>query len=240
MRALDTEHQTGQVKSATLLWDGVPTDFPFADNSGVFQAQVVIEEADFVFAPDWPMLENLSLTLNFVNADLFMHAPSATLGDVAISDMYASIPGMNSQSVLTIEAQGSGSGFAVSQVMQQSSLAASLGKVLTENVIVSNVLSAQLNLSIPLSGPKVDARGSVTFDDNYVFIKNIDTELKNVSGTLAFDNSNISAPLLTARLLEQMIDLDLSLSQQSTGYQAKIGLSGDFDSALLAERLNPS
>ncbi|UTP73357.1 TIGR02099 family protein [Alteromonas sp. LMIT006] len=240
MRALDTENQTGQVKSATLLWDGVPTDFPFADNSGVFQAQVVIEEADFVFAPDWPMLENLALTLDFVNADLFMYAPSATLGDVAVSDMYASIPGLNSQSVLTIDAQGSGSGFAVSQVMQQSSLAGSLGKVLSENIIVSNVLSTQLNLSIPLSGSKVDAQGSVTFDDNYVFIKNIDTQLKNVSGTLAFDNSNISAPTLTARLLEQMIDLDLSLSQQDSGYQAKIGLSGDFDSALLAEQLNPS
>ena len=129
-----------------------------------------------------------------------MYSPTATLGDVAVKDMHASIPGLSSQSVLTIDAQGSGTGFAVSQVMQQSSLANSLGKVLTENVIISNALSAQLNLTIPLSDSKVDAKGKVNFDENYVLIKNIDAELKNVTGELTFNNANITAPSLNALL----------------------------------------
>ncbi len=239
MRALNTESQTGTVKHASLLWDGVPSEFPFADNNGVFQAQIVIEAADFVFAPDWPMLEELSLTLDFVNSDLFMYSPTATLGDVAVKDMHASIPGLSSQSVLTIDAQGSGTGFAVSQVMQQSSLANSLGKVLTENVIISNALSAQLNLTIPLSDSKVDAKGKVNFDENYVLIKNIDAELKNVTGELTFNNANITAPSLNALLLEQMIDLDLLLAPKESGYQAEIKLNGDFDSAQIASEVNP-
>ena len=239
MRALDTQSQSGRVQHATLLWDGVPSEFPFADNNGVFQAQVVIEEADFVFAPDWPMLEELSLTLDFINSDLRIHSPSAILDGITVTDMHASIPGLNSQSVLTIDAHGSGSGFAVSQVMQQSSLANSLGKVLTENVIVSNALSAQLNLTIPLNNGQVDAKGSVSFDDNYVLIKNIDTQLKNVTGELVFDNADISASSLSARLLEQRVDVGMQLAQNDSGYRAEITLNGDFDSAQLASELNP-
>lgn len=238
VRALNTATQSGKVEQATVTWQGLPQDFPFTDGNGFFNAQVAIKDADFLFDSRWPVLEELDLVLNFVNDDLFMEAPKARLGNVTVSDMKASIPGLNGRSILTIDASGEGTGFAVSQVMANSSLADSLGKVLSDNIIISNGLSATLNLEIPLTGRNVKANGDVQLTDNYVLIKNIDTELTKTSGTISFANDNVTSTDLTAHLLGQPVDIAFALSPTAEAYEADIQVTGDFDSEPLVVNLN--
>src|SRR5690606_27894429 len=50
----------GKLNDATLLWHGVPSEFPYAEQQGVFQVLARLEEGEFVFAPDWPAIEQLT------------------------------------------------------------------------------------------------------------------------------------------------------------------------------------
>ncbi len=239
-RALSTPTQAGVVTDATLSWNGHPQDFPFTEpGTGEFVAQVSIRDAEFAFAREWPMLSELDIDLTFRNDDLLMTAPRAKLLNVDVAQMQATIPGLRSDSILTIEASAAGSGFALTEVMQQSMLNNSLGRVLSENVIVSNALATDLNLHIPLTGRDVVATGELHFDDNYILLADIDTNLTKVNGSLQFVNEQISAQGLTARLLDQPVDIALALDASKDGYGGDIALAGDFALPPLAAQLHP-
>lgn len=238
-RALGTPTQTGTIENAQILWFGAAADFPFERNNGIFQAQITMRDGEFAFAPDWPPLRALDLHLNFENNNLTMSAPSAQLLDVTLSNLNATLPGLSGQSTLTVNAQGAGTGFALASVMQQSSLADSLGKILSENIIISNELSADLTLTIPLNSSKVIATGIVNLPNNYVHFLDVDLALTQAKGQVAFTNSNIQIEQLSAELLNQPIDLSFIGDATSAGYQANVNINGNWDIAKLAYLASP-
>ena len=238
-RALATPTQTGAVEHAQILWFGAGQDFPFERNNGIFQAQLTMRDGEFAFAPDWPALSELDLHLAFENNNLAMQAPKGKLLDVTLSDLNASLPGLNGKSVLTIDAQGAGTGFALASVMQQSSLASSLGKILSENIIISNELSADLNLTIPLNSSGIVAKGVVNLPNNYVQFLDVDLALTKATGQVAFTNAQIEIDKLNAELFDQPIELSFTGDATTVGYQADATLSGDWDITALASLASP-
>ena len=238
-RALATTTQTGRVDQAELLWFGAAQDFPFERNNGIFQAQLTMREGEFAFSPDWPALSEMDLHLAFENNNLTMQAPTGKLLDVTLSDLNATLPGLNSQSVLTIDAKGEGTGFALASLMQQSSMADSLGKILTENIIISNELSADVNLTIPLDSADIMVTGKVNLPNNYVQFLDVDFALTQAKGQVAFTNAQIEIEQLSAELFDQPIKLSFIGDTTTDGYQANATLDGDWDIAALASRASP-
>lgn len=238
--ALATPTQTGEVEDVKILWHGRGSDFPFNDGSGVFQAHVDVVNTDFLFAQNWPSLTELVLKLRFENADLTMLAPSGKLLDVDVSDMVATIPDLSKDSLLTIDALGAGTGFAFSQVMRHSSLGDSVGKLLLENIIISNDVDAALNLHIPLSEGSVSASGTVNLPNNYVVFNDIDTTLTHAKGAITFINDRITIEDLEANLLDQPILISVNTYRSEEDFNADIRIDGYWDSAILASKLDPT
>ena len=65
-----------------------------------------------------------------------MRSPASQLQAIKLSELYARIPRLSGSSVLTIEANGEGSGEEVAALMRDSGLRDSLGKIPSEDVIV--------------------------------------------------------------------------------------------------------
>ena len=238
--ALATPEQPGKVTRADILWHGNPSQFPYAANEGIFQAQINVIDTHFLFAKGWPGLTELSLQLFFENADLNMSAPSAQLLDVQMNALEASIPGLSGDSLLTIDASATGTGFALSEVMENSNLKDSLGKLLTENIIISNALSANLQLEIPFYDAPVVTKGSIKLPNNYVIFNDIDTTLSQAKGTISFVNDTVTIAGLSANLLGQAITVDATTQRKEDSYAVNIGLNGDWDSAQLIAQLSPT
>lgn len=236
--ALAVPEQPGKVTTADILWHGDPAKFPFAKNDGIFQAQINVTDTHFLFAQGWPSLTELSLQLFFENSDLTMTAPSAQLLDVHINDLEASIPGLSKDSLLTINASAAGTGFALSEVMKNSNLKDSLGKLLTENIIISNQLSANLQLEIPFYNAPVVTKGNIELPNNYIVFNDIDTTLSQTKGTISFVNDTVSIADLSANLLGQPITIDAETQRQEDSYAVNIGLNGDWDSTELIGQLS--
>ncbi|OJF70122.1 TIGR02099 family protein [Alteromonas sp. V450] len=227
----------GDIANARVLWHGRMSDFPFKDNTGIFQAYVDIEQADFIFAPDWPALNNLDLSLFFVNSALVMESPSATLAGMKISNMSAAIPRFSPDARLVIYATGTGTGDALTALMMDSSLKNSLGKVLNEEVQISGPLSADIKLDIPFKGKDVVASGTAHLSDNPVLVATTNMLFDKASGDISFVNGDIDASGLQAQFLKQPVNLSLSGRQGDT-YDLNVELGGRWHVHPLANYVN--
>ena len=230
----------GLVKKARIIHSGKIDEFPHVKGRGVFQASVDIEDADFVFSAGWSRLNDMYANLLFEGNKLVISAPSASMSDIQLNKVLATIPELKSKQTLTIEAEASGTGYSISQLLAQSPLQASIGRVLSKDVLVSNALNADLRLDIPLSkAANTRASGLVTLDNNFVQIPALDLELQQVTGKLRFDNDRISIDSASATLLEQLTNLSISGANSEQGYDLKVQADGLWDVAKLSSYFSP-
>ncbi|HAU93087.1 MAG TPA: hypothetical protein DCW59_12085, partial [Alteromonas sp.] len=207
---------------------------------GVFQARVDVADAGFTFAPDWPALADLNMRLMFENESLTMTSPASQLMDIELSDLYARIPRLSGSSVLTIDAKGQGSGEQVAALMRNSGLKDSLGKILTQDVVVNGPIASEVKLEIPLNGKDVKATGIARLDGNQVKVSSLDLMFDQASGAVGFSNANISIDGLTASLFGQPVAVELAGNQLSDEYLLDIELSGNWAAQPLIEKVNPA
>ncbi|MFT5543193.1 MAG: hypothetical protein ACI97K_002914 [Glaciecola sp.] len=227
-------YASGKIADAQVLWHGEFSQFPFNNNEGVFQANVAIRNADFLFERSWPSVNKLNLDLQFENLSLSMQSQSAKIADIDIGDIKAYIPQLSAGADLIIEATATGSGYAVSQLLGQSSLSEGLGKTLSRDILVSNELTTQLSLYVPLDNPAAtSASGIVTLPDNFVQLPSLLLELENVNGKIIFDNDKVVFKGLKANLLGQPVIIDFNGSQQIAEYRFDVNVNGDWDLAPL-------
>lgn len=229
----------GTIEHARVLWDGKFSDFPFHDNSGVFQAFVGIKDSEFTFDPNWPALTNLNLDLYFVNDALVMESPSATLMDVEISNMSAAIPSLRPSSELSIYATGAGTGDQLAALMSASSMKNSLGNLLDNEIQIAGEVSSRLKLSIPLSGKNVVASGEVSLADNDIYVRPTKMRFENAGGKVRFRNDQVNFNGLQAELLKQPVTLAMQGYQEEEAYQVKLDLNGKWSVAPLTNQFKP-
>ncbi|MEO9944922.1 YhdP family protein [Paraglaciecola sp.] len=230
--------QDGKISNAELLWHGVLTDFPFTDNQGIFQAQFDVTDGQFKFAPQWPALSNISANLLFTNQSLTIRSKQANLMDAALVDLSASIPSFTQNATLTIAAKAKATGQEASLLISQSNLANTLGKTL-QQVIVEGPVTTDLDLSIPLTGKNIIAKGTVTLLGNDVTIPNLNLSLSESQGQLTFVNDKISIEKVDALLLDQPISLTLSGGQQASGYHTTIEALGNCEVTPILQEYHP-
>ncbi|WP_371193529.1 YhdP family protein [Glaciecola sp. SC05] len=219
----------GEVTDAHVLWHGKASDFPFDDQSGTFQASVKIADADFDFSDRWPALNRLNIDLLFENQSLLMRADTGQLAGVELSNLHAEIPSLSNNATLTILADGKSDGEAVAQLMQQSSLSETLGRVLSQDVVVTGPVNTNLNLYIPLSDPSnTRAVGTATLIESDVRITALGIDFQRAKGVINFDNDRLNIAGLEASLLEQAVSIDLLGQRENLSYQLDIGIQGSW------------
>ncbi|HHF9671888.1 AsmA2 domain-containing protein YhdP [Escherichia coli] len=231
--------QGGEADNATLVYGGNPQLFPYKHNEGQFEVLVPLCNAKFAFQPDWPALTNLDIELDFINDGLWMKTDGVNLGGVRASNLTAVIPDYSKEKLL-IDADIKGPGKAVGPYFDETPLKDSLGATLQELQLDGDV-NARLHLDIPLNGELVTAKGEVTLRNNSLFIKPLDSTLKNLSGKFSFINSDLQSEPLTASWFNQPLNVDFSTKEGAKAYQVAVNLNGNWQPAktgVLPEAVN--
>ena len=221
--------QGGQADNATLVYGGNPHLFPYKHNEGQFQVLVPLRNATFAFQPDWPALKNLNIELNFLNDGLWMKSDSVALGGVTASNLRAVIPDYSKEKLL-IDADINGPGKAVGPYFEETPLDDSLGAALQELQIDGDV-NARLHLDIPLDGEMTTAEGDVMLNNNSLFIKPLESTLKNLSGKFSFVNGNLKSGPLKANWFNQPINVDFSTTEGEKAYQVAVNMDANWQPA---------
>lgn len=231
--------QGGEADNATLVYGGNPQLFPYKHNEGQFEVLVPLRNAKFAFQPDWPALTNLNIELDFINDGLWMKTDGVNLGGVRASNLTAVIPDYSKEKLL-IDADIKGPGKAVGPYFDETPLKDSLGATLQELQLDGDV-NARLHLDIPLNGELVTAKGEVTLRNNSLFIKPLDSTLKNLSGKFSFINGDLQSEPLTASWFNQPLNVDFSTKEGAKAYQVAVNLNGNWQPAktgVLPEAVN--
>lgn len=231
--------QGGEADNATLVYGGNPQLFPYKHNEGQFEVLVPLRNAKFAFLPDWPALTNLDIELDFINDGLWMKTDGVNLGGVRASNLTAVIPDYSKEKLL-IDADIKGPGKAVGPYFDETPLKDSLGATLQELQLDGDV-NARLHLDIPLNGELVTAKGEVTLRNNSLFIKPLDSTLKNLSGKFSFINGDLQSEPLTASWFNQPLNVDFSTKEGAKAYQVAVNLNGNWQPAktgVLPEAVN--
>ncbi|MCI1899495.1 MAG: AsmA2 domain-containing protein YhdP [Enterobacter sp.] len=218
--------QGGQADNATLVYGGNPHLFPYKHNEGQFQILVPLRNATFAFQPDWPALKNLDIELNFLNDGLWMKTDSVALGGVTASNLTAVIPDYSKEKLL-IDADINGPGKAVGPYFEETPLDDSLGAALQELQIDGDV-NARLHLDIPLDGEMTTAKGEVKLNNNSLYIKPLDSTLKNLSGAFSFVNGNLKSEPLKANWFNQPINVDFTTTEGEKAYQVAVNMNANW------------
>ncbi|EFH2897027.1 AsmA2 domain-containing protein YhdP [Escherichia coli] len=231
--------QGGEADNATLVYGGNPQLFPYKHNEGQFEVLVPLRNAKFAFQPDWPALTNLDIELDFINDGLWMKTDGVNLGGVRASNLTAVIPDYSKEKLL-IDADIKGPGKAVGPYFDETPLKDSLGATLQELQLDGDV-NARLHLDIPLNGELVTAKGEVTLRNNSLFIKPLDSTLKNLSGKFSFINGDLQSEPLTASWFNQPLNVGFSTKEGAKAYQVAVNLNGNWQPAktgVLPEAVN--
>lgn len=221
--------QGGEADNATLVYGGNPQLFPYKHNEGQFEVLVPLRNAKFAFQPDWPALTNLDIELDFINDGLWMKTDGVNLGGVRASNLTAVIPDYSKEKLL-IDADIKGPGKAVGPYFDETPLKDSLGATLQELQLDGDV-NARLHIDIPLNGELVTAKGEVTLRNNSLFIKPLDSTLKNLSGKFSFINGDLQSEPLTASWFNQPLNVDFSTKEGAKAYQVAVNLNGNWQPA---------
>ena len=221
--------QGGEADNATLVYGGNPHLFPYKHNEGQFEVLVPLRNAKFAFQPDWPALTDLNIELDFLNDGLWMKTDGVSLGGVKATNLTAIIPDYAKEKLL-IDADIHGPGNAVGPYFNDTPLKDSLGATL-EQLQIDGDVNARLHLDIPLDGEQVTAKGDVSLRDNSLYIKPLDSTLKNLSGKFSFNNGNLKSEPMTANWFNQPLNVDFSTSEGAKAYQVAVNLNGNWQPA---------
>lgn len=185
-----------------------------------------LRNAKFAFQPDWPALTDLNIELNFINDGLWMKTDSVNLGGVKASNLTANIPDYAKEKLL-IDADINGPCKAVGPYFDETPLKDSLGATL-EQLQIDGDVNARLHLDIPLDGSLVTAKGDVNLRNNSLFIKPLDSTLKNLNGKFSFINGDLKSEPMTANWFNQPLNVDFSTTEGAKAYQVAVNLQGDW------------
>ncbi|QKN80290.1 AsmA2 domain-containing protein YhdP [Scandinavium goeteborgense] len=217
----------GQADNATLVYGGNPHLFPYRHNEGQFQVWVPLHNATFAFQPDWPALTNLNIDLNFLNDGLWMQADKVALGGVTAHNLNAALPDYSKEKLI-IDSQITGPGKAVGPYFKETPLKDSLGTTLDELQLDGDV-NARLHLDIPLDGKQVLAKGDVRLANNSLFIKPLNSTLKNLRGGFTFENGDLKSGPMTANWFNQPLKVDFSTTEGPKAYQVAVNMDANWD-----------
>ncbi|MCL1089014.1 TIGR02099 family protein [Shewanella profunda] len=235
---LDGAIKAGHSQNAQVLWQGALANFPFDDNSGVFQAAFTLQDAQYQFQPNWPAITELSLDALFENARMDIWVNQGKLMDVAADGAHVFIPELGEYSLLRIQADLATQGRAATQVLQASPLANSVGKTL--NVVqVQGAVTGSLDISIPLyEGEDEDIRGQISFDNTPVYIAQPGIQLNGVTGAVYFANQLITGKDIKAHLFEQPLSLTFDTEPKGKDFGLNLLLKSRWDLSRLPDALH--
>lgn len=99
--------QGGRLEGAELLFQGDPSDYPFAANAGVFQMRSRFRDAELLYQDDWPVISDMDVDLQVDNTALRVEGHHGRTCGARLHDVELQIDDLR-QAVIELygEAQG--------------------------------------------------------------------------------------------------------------------------------------
>lgn len=193
----------GAVTNLKLKLAGNLSKFPFRNTPGAFRIDGDVAGVNLDFAPGWPALNNLNGELSFDRTRMMIHARNAAYRRVRLYEVRADMADLANAHDNPLKIVGHATGPAVDMLdyVRASPVAKHLGSFI-QNVRVEGDTQLLLNLNIPLlAADETKVDGSVRFDNNVALIAPGVPLLRQVRGSLGFNDHGIGPTQLAGQFM---------------------------------------
>ncbi|MBS0214669.1 MAG: TIGR02099 family protein [Proteobacteria bacterium] len=197
----------GHIERAHAVVSGDLDDWPFRNNSGLFEVDADVRDAVLKFQPDWPELRGKLTRVQFIGAGMHIET-DGTIAGVNVTHAVADIPNFD-KAELTIKADGNGDASQMLGMLRQSPLEKDLGSVFAQ-LDVGGAARTSLTLFLPFHDDlpyKLD--GTATLDGAKLAHREYGLRFDNVRGSAKYDRSGFVADGLSVVHEGQPGTLDL-------------------------------
>ncbi len=235
---LDHAIKGGRVSSGGVILHGRLSDFPYDAGNGRFEVRFQAEDARLDYAEGWPPIADIGAEVVFRGRGMEITAERGRIFHSAIRWAKVAIEDLRATSVVvTVRGDIEGPTQEKLDYLRQSPpLKQKFGQYLDIlRVEGSSLLS--LDMALPIQEmAQSRVTGAVQMDDNALFVSPLGEVLSHARGTLRFSTDGLRAEGMTADLLGQPVDLNISPTASG---QTRVHATGRFDAVDLSRRYLP-
>jgi uncharacterized protein (TIGR02099 family) len=217
----------GRVPEARLELNGPIKEFPFLQDQGEFQVRINVVDGVLDYAPDWPMLTDISGEIVFANESLYSRKNILTIAGMQLRQAEIRIDDLN-QGVLTASNIDVVSIPDVLTFLQNSPVRDALGPVL-DDVQAEGMADTSLSLVLPIKD--MDAwqlEGEFLTNDATFGLAGIEPQFTEFSASGAISNTKISITDGTASLLGETVNITVRpATAAETDFSHRADISGN-------------
>lgn len=231
---------SGTMVQGQVLINGPLSHFPFNDNSGIFVVDAELEEAQFQFEKNWPVIEEFAANLNFTNNSMLITGRAGSLVGLDVDGVQAAIDDLGHEQLLSVDTIiKPSSAELVAKLIDQSPLKESVGEVL-QALQVSGNINGEFHLNLPLNATdKAVASGLINFSNNHVALQTPRMDFERVNGQLAFKNDELSTTDLSLTWLDLPLALEIKGINKDSYYDTNIALSANWQEVQWQAHISP-
>ena len=233
---LDASITSGHVPAGTMLLHGNLDDFPYKDNSGIFEVLFSAEKVDMQFLAGWPRLEATSGRIKFNNQSMYLDNAKGSTKKTSLYDGHAEILDLT-RPLLTVKTKARGLNEDVQQYVWQSPLDDIFGNALRLFQLEGDS-ELTLDMDIPLDnaadGMVID--GQLNFINSSLYYPTLAYELKEVNGVIDFTRDSIFADSIKAKIQGSPVQINASTQNGKSGQEVIFHLDGPIPADYLLQR----
>ena len=224
---LDRALVSGHVSRGRIVFRGRTADFPFADNEGLFEARLQVDNAVLDYFPGWPRIEGLEAEVVFRNHGLQVVATAGKIFDADLQQVSAHMDDL-AHGALAIQARAQGSAATLLRFLRESPLAEKLGGPLAD-IAVTGDNSLDLALTIPFHHQPIAVKGEVGFTGGSVTLPAWNLALTAIQGSLGFTETGLTASDIRLLFRGEPARLDIDTRRRQDGdRETRLQIEGRF------------
>ncbi|MBX3709802.1 MAG: TIGR02099 family protein [Gammaproteobacteria bacterium] len=209
---------SGEVQAGQAVLRGALADFPFDKNHGLFSITGKVNNVDFRFAPDWPILQHVTGTLAFTGRKITVDVDHAETLGITATKVHGVIPylGDDKPQILQVETGDIQTNFVQGlKYVHSSPLEKSIGKMFAD-MKMNGPIKLKLGLMIPLKDPdNTQVQGSLDIQNGQIHLVPWDLKLNKLNGQIKFTETTAEAKNIRAWLFNKPFQFDLTTQQKT-------------------------
>ena len=223
---LDRAIVSGYIPRAEVTFVGPLTAFPFNDEEGRFWATFDVEDGVLAFVEGWPVADDITGTVEFLNEGFTAHGSGRILGEDR-ADVSGGIADMTNAAVDVEIATTAALSDVLGYLKEVPLFLRRLGPDLRRLEVAGGVGEVDLALNLPLTdfaAYELDAQ--LRMRDGELTVAGFGLSATEIQGVLDLDKLGVTATGITASLLDGPVTTSVALADEP-GYRARLDFEGE-------------